>query len=402
MTAEFEPDADSNVILDRLKSRVRAAMRTRDLRVLALVTDAFGGYGGIAQYNRDFLTALARRPEIAEIDVAVRLAPLPSKPLDGKISQRAPRATPLAYALHASGAALRKPPHVIFNGHLFHGPLAIQLARASGAALISQLHGTEVWEPLAPKHLGPLKQSDLILCVSRDTRRRLLEQAPELHARAVVLPNMVGAGFAPGDRTSARQTFGLAGQRVIVTVARLDGRAGYKGHDRIIRAMPRLLKERGDVLYVIAGDGPDRGRLERLAGELGVAGAVRFLGLVEPGRLPDLYRASDVFAMPSTGEGFGIVYLEAMACGIPAIGVDVGGVRDAMMDGALGKCPPMEAFEDVLSATLAEPPPDPAALSRAVHHQFGVIAFQNRLGTLLAQAGLANAGVGGESAHVRH
>ena len=105
-----------------------------------------------------------------------------------------------------------------------------------------------------------------------------------------------------------------------MTVSRLASSERYKGHDRVIRSLPRVLLKHPETIYLIVGDGDDRPRLEALASEFGVRDKVRFAGLVAGEELPDYFRLADVFVMPSTGEGFGIVFLEAMACGIDVIG----------------------------------------------------------------------------------
>ncbi len=365
-----------------LASQAKSA-RT-DMNILALLTDAYGGYGGIAQYNRDMVDALADRDDVRSIDVAVRVAPLPVPKLNEKVRQAPPVYSRLRYALSCARISLVRRPKLIFNGHLYHGPLGVQLAKLTGAKLISQLHGTEIWGDVARRHLAPLSRSDLVLCVSQDTRQRLLSLAPDLEARARVLPNMVRPHFRPGDREAARRRFGLADEKVVLTVARLDGRNGYKGHDRIIRFLPALRAKHGSaVRYFIAGEGDDRARLERLAREAGVSDLTVFLGRVPTEALPDLYRAADLFAMPSTGEGFGIVYLEAMACGTPALGVDVGGVADVFADIEPGWCVSPEDFELALIKSLAAERPDPRHLSDRVHRSFGQSAFRDRLGKAL-------------------
>jgi phosphatidyl-myo-inositol dimannoside synthase len=350
------------------------------VKVLALMTDAYGGYGGIAQYNRDFTEALAGLEEVRSVDLVTRLAPLPLPALPPKVRQHAAIRSRVRYALKCLrlGASVR--PQIVVNGHLYHGPLARHISWLTGARLVSQLHGTEVWGQLRQDHIAALRASDLILCVSRNTRAQVLSQARDLKDKIEVLPNMVGSQFRPVDRALARARFGLQQEKVILTVARLDGRKGYKGHDEIIRMLPALAKEHGGaVRYVIAGEGEDRPRLETLARELGVAELTDFLGRVEADALPDLYSAADVFAMPSTGEGFGIVYLEAMACGTPAIGLDVGGVRDAFADGRLWGCVSRSEFPSALREALRQRPMQPEELSAAVQARFGFASFQARI-----------------------
>ena len=116
----------------------------------------------------------------------------------------------------------------------------------------------------------------------------------------------------------------------------MDARERYKGHDRVIQALPQLVAAGHDVIYVVVGEGDDVGRLEALAVETGVADRVRFVGAVNRETLVDVYRAADLFVMPSTGEGFGIAFLEAMACGTPAVGLAIAGANDALADGELG------------------------------------------------------------------
>jgi phosphatidyl-myo-inositol dimannoside synthase len=353
------------------------------MKVLALVTDAFGGYGGIAEYNRSFLSALSQVTHVTDVHVMPRIAPDEVRLAAPHLMQDNPVQGRLAYALHAARTVLRLRPDVIYCGHLYHGPLAAMLARLSGARLVSQLHGTEIWRGIAPRHLKPLVTSDKVLAVSRDTQNRYRQCAAQIGDNSLVIPNTFDPRYVPGDRTLARQQFRLSDEIVIVTVARLDTREGYKGHDRVIAALPALRAHGRNVVYLVAGTGDDRPRLEGLARAQGVADHVRFLGKVPHDALPDLYRAADLFALPSTGEGFGIVYLEAMACGTPAIGLNVGGAPDALGDGELGWCVPPEQFPEALMIALDAPRPDAAQLHDAVQARYGQAAFRARVHDLV-------------------
>jgi phosphatidylinositol alpha-1,6-mannosyltransferase len=159
----------------------------------------------------------------------------------------------------------------------------------------------------------------------------------------------------------------------------------YKGHDRVISAMPGLLAQGHDLLYLIAGEGDDRARLEQCAREIGLKDRVRLLGPLTAEQLIRAYRAADVFVMPSTGEGFGISYLEAMACGTPALGLAVGGATDALADGSLGMMVDEESLQEAIARLLSAAPIRGHALAAAVQARFGPAMFQKAVNAVLAR-----------------
>ncbi len=110
----------------------------------------------------------------------------------------------------------------------------------------------------------------------------------------------------------------------------------YKGHARVLKALPHIRSRFPDVIYMIAGDGDGRAHLERLVENAGLRENVRFVGWVTAEERVDYYRLADVFVMPSTKEGFGIVFLEAAACGTAVVGGKADGSWDALREGSLG------------------------------------------------------------------
>jgi phosphatidylinositol alpha-1,6-mannosyltransferase len=348
--------------------------------VLALVTDAFGGRGGIAQYNRDFLSALAESGAVSSITVLPRRAP-ERVASPAAINQEPARLGRLAYSVMALLTMVCRPTDVVFCGHLYMAPLAWLVTRLKGAKLVVQMHGVEVWSPPSRLQRVATEAADLVLCVSRHTRACIVSWAAIAPERVVVVPNTVADAFVPGDGLALRGALGLKGKRVLLTVGRLDSRERYKGHDRVIEAIPQLVAQGHDVIYVIIGEGDDRVRLQVFAQETGVADRVRFVGAVGVQCLADAYRMADLFVMPSTGEGFGIVFLEAVASGTPALGLAVGGAPDALADGELGTA---LSEEDDLPAAIARllvaSKPDPVALSAAARARFGSAAFRVQVG----------------------
>jgi phosphatidylinositol alpha-1,6-mannosyltransferase len=355
----------------------------RSEAILALVTDAFGGRGGISQYNRDLAIALAGVPDVQQVRLLPRHAPDPVDSLPAKITQHTARLGRLTYILAAAVLAIRHRPRWIICGHLFMAPLAWALARLTGARLIVQAHGIEAWTSPDRFTRWGVEQADLVLAVSRDTRARVLDWARIPPERVRVASNTVAEDFTPGDPTADRARFDLGDDFVLLTVGRLDGREGYKGQDHVISLMQRLSGEGLDPLYLIAGDGDDSRRLEALAQSQGVANRVRFLGHVRRQDLPSLYRAADLFVLPSSGEGFGIVLLEAMASGTPTLTLGVGGTADPVADGELGRVvegdnlwPGLaQACRDRKVGRLAHG----EALSCEVRERFGRAAFDRRI-----------------------
>jgi phosphatidylinositol alpha-1,6-mannosyltransferase len=339
------------------------------MNVLALMTDAFGGSGGIAQYNRDLIKALAGCPGPNRIVVVPRLGDSDGTPLPPGVRQLKPQRGQIVYSAAALGAAAALGPFdFVYCGHLFLAPLAAFLAWLLGIPLWLQLHGWEAWEKPGPAVRRAAESAKLITAVSRHTRRRFLSLFAVEPFRVRVLPNTVEPGFAPGPKSDALlDRYRLRGKRVLLTVGRLDPDERRKGQDKIVRALPEVMKIFADVVYLVAGEGEDRTRIEALARNVGVENAVIFAGRVTPEELPQLYRLADLFVMPSTQEGFGIVFLEAAASGLHLIGGNADGSADALADGAIGTVidpADANALVSAITAGLAGGGPDPAGVRR--------------------------------------
>ncbi len=362
------------------------------MRWLALVGDGFGGTGGIAQYNRDLLSAIAASGRIHSIRVLPRHTTEAAQvPL--LVQQMAPKERS-SFALAALATALTRRVDVVFCGHIHFASLAAAIAFVGGAKLIIQVHGIEAWNRPRSGWRAAIEKSDFVLSVSRYTRGEVLRFSNVAPERVIVLSNTVGDAFMPGDGTGFRRGLGIGNSRILLTVGRMDSRERYKGQDRVIAALPRLLASGLDVIYLIVGDGDDRARLEQLAREMAVEDRVRFLGALDTAQLVEVYRAADLFVMPSTGEGFGISFLEAMACGTPAVGFAAGGAADALVDGHLGAVVTGEDLTGSLIAMLSKPKAGGALLAAEVRARFGRDVFQQRVNVLLEQLGQSRTPVG--------
>jgi glycosyltransferase involved in cell wall biosynthesis len=275
---------------------------------------------------------------------------------------------------------LRERPGLIVSTHVNFGPVARWLRVLTGTPYVLVAHGIDVHPGLSRRARLALREADAVWAVSRWTRQRLVALGVAA-SRIKIVPNTVAADrFQPGPADAGlRAHYGLApGERVVLTVARLDAVEGYKGYDLVLRALPLVCQAMGPVRYLVVGSGSDAPRLQALAATLGVADRLTLCGFVPDDELAAHYRLADVFAMPSKGEGFGIVFLEAMACGIPVLSGDQDGSVDALGEGTLGLSVDPDDADAVatgLIALLRRQGPacwfDPNALRAACLRRFG-------------------------------
>ncbi len=267
-------------------------------------------------------------------------------------ARRTPRqATPIILAAH---------PHLAL-------PAAwIQRLRPDFKTVVMS-HGIEVWDPLASRRLRALQTASLLTAPSSYTARKMAgeQNIPESKIRCLpwpLSPDFIKLAEHPGQLPLPPS---FPRGRIMLTVGRWAARERYKGVDALILAVARLRATVPDVQLVAIGSGDDLPRLRNIAVEQQVADRVHFLGGLSQRELAACYAAADVFALPSTGEGFGLVFLEAMAFGKPVVGADAGGITDLIRDGSNG---------------LLIPPNDPDALARGLSRLLGDEALRRKMG----------------------
>lgn len=361
------------------------------IRMLALLSDRWSANGGIAQYNRDLLGALSEagcRVHVIALSLGHGSVPAPDsdrqdlpKGVTASVSL-----SRLRFVMSSMLYALRHRPNVVLCGHVQMLTVAALCIRLSGARLWLQLHGIEAWQAPSWIRRRAAAGAQLVTAVSRFTRREFLrwwQGAPE---RVRVLPNTVSEAFAAhveGD--SSDRMFPIEGYPVLLTVGRLAAAEQYKGHDRVLKVLPELIRHYPGMIYAIAGDGDDAARLRALAATLKVARHVCFLGQVDGRLLPALYRRADATVMPSTGEGFGIAFLESTASGTPTIGLACGGSNDALLDGRLGACVTEDQLLPAILSALGEQR-DGGKLSEHTRRTFGRPNFAAQCRRLLVRS----------------
>lgn len=301
------------------------------MRILVLCTDSFGGHGGIALFNRELAHALAAHPRCDEVVMLPRIIPHEPQPIPDRVRFVSASARGTRAYLAEVRRAARERFDLVICGHANLLPLARIAAR--DPLLIT--HGIEAWKPLRdPLSRRLVHRCRAVVSVSELTRDRFLRWS-RFAGRTFVLPNCVRLeqyGMrAPAPEMVARCR--TEGKRVLLTVGRVVGAERYKGFDEVLEVLPQLPP---DIVYVIAGGGDDAPRLSRKAADLGVSHRVRITGLFPDAEKSAIYSIADAYVMPSRGEGFGIVFLEAMASGVPVIASSLDGGREAVLDGRLG------------------------------------------------------------------
>ncbi|MEN8446744.1 MAG: glycosyltransferase family 4 protein, partial [Cyanobacteria bacterium J06555_13] len=232
---------------------------------------------------------------------------------------------------------IRHRPERVFCGHINLAPLVSPLCKLLGIPYTVMTYGKEVWYPLPTKEKKAIQEAQRVWTISRYSRDLACTANQIPPEKFDMLPCVVdGDVFTPGTASPELiEQYQLADHRVLMTVARLWAGDIYKGVDVTIRALPKIAQAFPEVKYVVIGRGDDQPRLAQLAVDLGVADQVVFAGFVPNDALVAHYRLADVYVMPSK-EGFGIVYLEAMACGVPVIAGDHDGSADPVQDGRVG------------------------------------------------------------------
>jgi len=384
------------------------------MRVLVLNSDAFGGHGGIAKYNRDFLRALCAHPACQEVVAIPRYMPNLMEPLPAKLTYvTSGLGGKLNYAVAVLKVVRNNPEFdFIVCGLINLLPIAFLLRLWVQAPLVLVVHGVDAWQPtsrlltdylvrkidaslpvsesIKQRFLGwarlrddqgfllpnaidleneidawqptsrlltdylLVRKIDAFISVSELTKQRFLGWARLRDDQGFLLPNAIDLErFSPGPKSTALiNRYKLSEKTVLMTLGRLSSEERYKGVDEILELLPTLVKEVPSIVYLVVGGGTDLRRLEEKARSLDIAEYVIFTGIIPEAEKVDHYRLADAFVMPGRGEGFGIVYLEAMACGVPVVASKVDGSREAVRDGTLGILVDPSNQEDVKAGIL--------------------------------------------------
>jgi glycosyltransferase involved in cell wall biosynthesis len=332
------------------------------MRLLLVGTEFFRARGGVQYVNRALLGALQDFAAHTPCSISVFS-------LNDRTEDRDPKALPaelfvwracdrnrLDLARRLAWYVARFRPHAALFTHVHLLRLAPLVRLLSpGTQLAALGHGIEVWRPVARQVRRGLQACAAVVAPSRFTAQQLVQVNGVEPSRVSVLAHGLNADWSqslPATRDIAHRGF------TILTVSRLQAADREKGVELLLRAMPWVLRDVPDARLLIAGDGDDRARLEQVARQEQVADRSEFLGELGDSKLCAAFARADVFALPSKKEGFGIVFLEAMAYGLPVVAAAAGGTPDVVEDGVTGILVPPDnsrALASALSGLLLVP-----------------------------------------------
>ena len=292
--------------------------------------------GGIEKYNHDLLMALRKA------DAHVTLVARKKGEIWAKIS----------FVIRVLLAIPRVRPDYICCAHLNFAPLCLIIKRLLKIPYTLALYGIEIPEIKSRSKIKAVSNAFLLITISEYAKNLILEQLPDLAERIYMLPSAVdGSIFKIKDRSREIQIqHGLEKRPLILSLARLST-IEHKGQDRVIQALPLVLREVPDAVYLVVGGGTDE-RVNNLMHQYPeLRDSVVFTGPIANDRRVDYYNLPDLYILPSKFEGFGIVFIESLACGVPVIASDGYGCRAGLLNEELG---------------LVVPPDDIAAIAKAI------------------------------------
>lgn len=331
----------TSTVTENLKLGDKVNQKTNHVFVFL---EIFAHEGGIQSYIKDIFRAYLGLSQVYKAEVFLlrdspdRLNPFEAENLKFHyFKNQSPHLGRLQMAAALLKCLLQNRPQQVFCGHINLAVLIQTLCQPLGIPYTVLTYGKEVWEPLKNQERRALTSADRIWTISRYSRDRAC-LANGLNPKMVeMMPCAIdGDKFTPGSKQPELvEKYGFTDSKVLMTVARLWSGDIYKGVDVTIRALPQIAQVFPKVKYLVIGRGDDQPRLAQLAAYLGVSDRVVFAGFVATEELMEHYRLADAYIMPSQ-EGFGIVYLEAMACGVPVLSGDDDGSADPLQDGKLG------------------------------------------------------------------
>lgn len=293
--------------------------------------------GGIEKYNRDFHSAL-KKMGASTVLVERRKGGVLAK---------------LSFVFRVVWQFLRERPDIIFCGHLNFSPVCLILKFIFGTPYTLALYGIEIIEIHGRLKRRAVCEAERIVTISEYAKELILRQYPNLIEHIYMLPSAVdGSTFVIKNKNqSLVDKFGIAGRPIILSLARLST-PEHKGQDRVLASLPYVLERIPNAVYLVVGGGSDERVNAILRKHPELANNVVFAGPASNDERVDYYNLGDVYVLPSKFEGFSIVFIESLACGVPVIASDAYGCREGLLDGELGLLVPPDDLKAIADAIV--------------------------------------------------
>jgi phosphatidylinositol alpha-1,6-mannosyltransferase len=335
-------------------------------RKVLVLAPSLKSIGGIQSYIHTLISGL--QDVLGEDHVRVlAVRGEPEALQDGRVALR--MSAKFRFLRSALTTAISWSPDLVICAHVGLAPVARFIQRLTGIPYWLVLYGIEVWGDLPTVKREALRAAQRYVSITRFTLNATAARHGLIALSALILHPTLPKGRLPSPETSYAED---SRRPMVLTVGRIAASEQYKGHDVMLEAWPVVLRRIPDAVYWIVGDGDDRQRLELRSRELGISGSLHFAGAVSPEELDLCYHRCSVFAMPTRteldahpprGEGFGIVFLEAMAHGRPVVGPCVGAPAEFIRSGEHGLLvDPKDPLE--VARALVELLEDPARARR--------------------------------------
>jgi len=362
------------------------------VKVLFLFAKSFSFTGGIEKFNQCFLKALNEITGTGFKLIDGYAISLYEKNSDDRyVAKERFRfwgGNKIFFLLDAFLSALNKDVLIISHINFSLIPFLVKLIMPSKKIIVI-VHGIEVWKSFTGIKRKLLQRADMILSVSEFTKQQLLSYNDCIDEKRIhIFPNTIDPYFSIPPTLKKPEylleRYGLKNtNQILVSVTRISSEEKYKGYDTVIESIALLKDSFPDLRYLICGkyDSLEKERIEKLMDSYGLKDTVMLTGFIEETELTDHYLLSDIFILPSKGEGFGIAFLEAQACGRKIIAGNKDGSREALLNTASNRLiNPDDAIEikETIISLLGEEY-DPVTIQRAVIERYGFVHFKNKL-----------------------
>jgi len=294
--------------------------------------------GGIEKYNRDFLSALKKT------GVQTSLVMRNKGGLRAKIS----------FAFRFLWMYASQRPNLICCAHLNFAPLCLPLNFLFNTRYTLTLYGIEISGMKSLLKRKAATRAEYLITISEYAKNLILAQLPGVGGRIYLLPSAVdGNIFSIRDKNEQLQAqHGLTRRPVILSLARLS-ECEHKGQDRVLKAMSLVLKQVPNAIYLVVGGGTDARIEEVLSEQPELRSNVVFAGAASNDQRVEYYNLADVYVLPSKFEGFGIVFIESLSCGVPVVASDGYGCRAGLLNGEIGLLVPPDDIPAIAQSIVS-------------------------------------------------